>query len=482
MLSSIRRFSKTIFAKILLGIVVIPFVFWGMGTSFTGGSKNVVLKIDKDKFSTQDFVNFIQSFGPFDEKVSPEDIDSYLTTFIGNKLIEKEYKKLGIVLSEKSLSRLLKNQKEFKKNNIFSRTEYEKFLLSNNFNAAYFENKLALHEKRKQLLDIVGGGIIPAKFMINSDYNKVNQKRNIQLVNLNSIFLKEYNFSEDEIQSFYNNNSDEYKDIFKSVKILEINPKMLTGNNNFNDIFFKKVDEIYDDIAQGKKINAIINDYNLEKEITYTLNKEGKDINYKTIDNFPKELVENIFSIKDSEPTVLIEYDEKFFILEVFKTENIQKSINNKNVQKKIKENLQNRVKRKFMSKIISLINQNSFKKSDFDKFSKDNNIRIQNIKIDNLNDEKILDKEAVSQIYAFPEKRIIVVNDIYLTKNYLIYIDEIENVSLGDSSDDYQKYFNLSKIRLTNGIFNSYDDYIKKQYDININYKALKIVKGYFN
>ena len=132
MLSSIRRFSKTIFAKILLGIVVIPFVFWGMGTSFTGGSKNVVLKIDKDKFSTQDFVNFIQSFGPFDEKVSPEDIDSYLTTFIGNKLIEKEYKKLGIVLSEKSLSRLLKNQKEFKKNNIFSRTEYEKFLLSNN--------------------------------------------------------------------------------------------------------------------------------------------------------------------------------------------------------------------------------------------------------------------------------------------------------------------------------------------------------------
>ena len=140
-------------------------------------------------------------------------------------------------MSEKSLSRLLKNQKEFKKNNIFSRTEYEKFLLSNNFNAAYFENKLALHEKRKQLLDIVGGGIIPAKFMINSDYNKVNQKRNIQLVNLNSIFLKEYNFSEDEIQSFYNNNSDEYKDIFKSVKILEINPKMLTGNNNFNDIF-----------------------------------------------------------------------------------------------------------------------------------------------------------------------------------------------------------------------------------------------------
>ena len=31
MLNSIRNFSKTIFAKILLFIVIIPFVFWGMG-------------------------------------------------------------------------------------------------------------------------------------------------------------------------------------------------------------------------------------------------------------------------------------------------------------------------------------------------------------------------------------------------------------------------------------------------------------------
>ena len=59
MLSSIRKFSKSIYAKILLGIVIIPFVFWGMGSTFTGGSKNVVVKIDEEKFSTQDLANFI---------------------------------------------------------------------------------------------------------------------------------------------------------------------------------------------------------------------------------------------------------------------------------------------------------------------------------------------------------------------------------------------------------------------------------------
>ena len=54
MLSSIRKFSTSIYAKILLGIVVIPFVFWGMGTSFRGGNKNVVVVIDNDKLKLED--------------------------------------------------------------------------------------------------------------------------------------------------------------------------------------------------------------------------------------------------------------------------------------------------------------------------------------------------------------------------------------------------------------------------------------------
>ena len=52
MLASIRKFSTSIYAKILLGIVVIPFVFWGMGSSFGGGNKNIVVVIEKEKYST----------------------------------------------------------------------------------------------------------------------------------------------------------------------------------------------------------------------------------------------------------------------------------------------------------------------------------------------------------------------------------------------------------------------------------------------
>ena len=46
MLNNIRKFSKTIFAKILLVIIIVPFVFWGMGGVFNSGNTNSLVKIN----------------------------------------------------------------------------------------------------------------------------------------------------------------------------------------------------------------------------------------------------------------------------------------------------------------------------------------------------------------------------------------------------------------------------------------------------
>ena len=58
MLGQIRKFSSSIYAKILMVIIIIPFIFWGMGSNFGGGSKNVIVIIDKEKYSAQAFINF----------------------------------------------------------------------------------------------------------------------------------------------------------------------------------------------------------------------------------------------------------------------------------------------------------------------------------------------------------------------------------------------------------------------------------------
>ena len=154
----------------------------------------------------------------------------------------------------------------------------------------------------------------------------------------------------------------------------------------------------------------------------------------------------------------------------------------NENVNKDIKKKLKILKKRKLISEIISKINQNNFKKLDFDDLSKKKNVPIQKITLENLRANKILKEQVVNQIYAFPEKKIIVSNDLGLSEIFLVYIDKVISTSIDENSDEYEKYFKLSKISITNGLFNTYDNYIKKKYEIEINYKALKTVKNYFN
>ena len=239
MLDSIRRFSSTIYAKILLGIVVIPFVFWGMGDVFSGGNKNIVVTIDKDKHSTQEFVNFIKMYQIADQKIDAAKIEEFLTAFIGDKLIEKEIEDFKIILSDISLSKLIMNQKDFKREGVFSRPEYEKFLIKNNVTAGFFESNLSRNEKKKQLLDIIGGGITPSLFLVNDAYNNVNRKFDIQLINLNKMFQNKLSITENEINDHYNNNKENFEIIYKSLKILELNPKKITESEDYSDIFSK---------------------------------------------------------------------------------------------------------------------------------------------------------------------------------------------------------------------------------------------------
>ena len=126
-------------------------------------------------------------------------------------------------------------------------------------------------------------------------------------------------------------------------------------------------------------------------------------------------------------------------------------------------------------------MNKNDFKKKDFDKFSKDENVVIKKVRFENRNDNNVLKQELINQIYAFSEKKVIVVADIEFSENFLIYIDKIENVSIDEDFENYEKYFNLSKDKIADDLFNTYDSYLGNKYEININHKALDNTKNYF-
>jgi len=480
MIGSFRKFSGSIYAKILLVIIIIPFVFWGMGSSFTGGSKNVVVVIDKEKYSIAHFRSFLRSTAT--KKVEAKDIDQFLFNFISEKLIEKEIEHFGIKLSDNSLAQLIKHQTQFKRDNKFSRTEYEKFLIKNNLTAITFESIISKEEKKKQLLDFIGGGISPSRFLVNISYDKINQERDIEFINLDDVFKKKLNFSENEIQTYFENNKNKYTKIYKSIKLLELSPEILVDNNEFNDLFFKKIDEIDDLIFGGEKLNYIIQKFNLKEASSFTINESGEEINSKMNTKIPKQLVKKIFNIEEIEPIILTEDQNKYFIIELVKTESIQKGYEDDLIKKDIVLDLSKETKRKFISVIMDKINQNNFEKSDFDEFSKNENIIAKKVSLTNQNDDKILKKEIVKQIYGFPEKKVIIVNDIGLSENYLIYINKVKNVTIDNNSEEYQTYYTMSKNQTVNELYNTYESYIQKKYKVDINYQAVDSIKNSLN
>ena len=128
MATSIGKLSKSFFLKLLVGIIILPFVFWGMGDVFRGGNQNVIATVDSNKISTQEFVNYINRLNLKEEQIknlSKTDlVEQILSDYIGKKVMSLEIEKLGVVVSHKALRDVIKNDKSFFKDKKFVKNRF----------------------------------------------------------------------------------------------------------------------------------------------------------------------------------------------------------------------------------------------------------------------------------------------------------------------------------------------------------------------
>ena len=121
MLSKLREFSKSKLAIVLVAIIIIPFVFWGMGSVFSGGNKNNIAKINNENISTSDFIEYVNN-----SRINPEDLrknldknilQEILSQLISLNLIDLEIKDIGIIITDESLVKIITNDEKFKDEN-----------------------------------------------------------------------------------------------------------------------------------------------------------------------------------------------------------------------------------------------------------------------------------------------------------------------------------------------------------------------------
>ena len=93
MLTSIGKFSKSFFIKLLVGIIILPFVFWGMGDVFRGGNQNVIATIESKKLSAQEFANYVNRLNLNEQQIENikkgDLLEKILSEYIGKKVMKQ---------------------------------------------------------------------------------------------------------------------------------------------------------------------------------------------------------------------------------------------------------------------------------------------------------------------------------------------------------------------------------------------------------
>ena len=88
MLTSIRKITTSFLAKVLIGIIILPFLFWGMGDVFRGGNQNILATIDSEKVSAQSFAQYVTRLNLSDKQRENLSKSSLIDKILSDK--EKE--------------------------------------------------------------------------------------------------------------------------------------------------------------------------------------------------------------------------------------------------------------------------------------------------------------------------------------------------------------------------------------------------------
>ena len=469
MIGSFRKFAKSRYAGILVGIIIIPFVFWGMGSVFSSGNTNSIAKINKENISTQDFIDHInQSKIPTEtirDNLDQNIIEELLSGLISTKLLNLEINEFNISITQNTLLKKIKDNKNFlDENGIFQRVKYEKFLLENNLSAAQFEKRLKDREEQKNLFDYIGAGTVSPRFLVKKLYEEENKKLNIEFIDLNNFYSKKEDISNVDMEKFIKENEDLLKIDYLDFSYAKITPQNLLGVDEFNQAFFDKIDQIEIDISNDVNFKTIVNELKIKSTTIKNFRfSEDKD-----------QIEKKIFELKNS-PFDIFENENEYILYKINKSEERTPDLNDTETKDEIIQLIHQKNKFDYNKDLIDQITNKNFTNEKFDEMSQNN---ISTITINSVRDNKKFEINAVKLLYSLPEKSFTLIND----EQNNIYLAKIKKFEIVDfTEDNYNNNLGKQNSNTKQSILRSYDILLNDKYDVTLNQKTIQRVKNFY-
>ncbi len=225
MMDRLREGVNSIAVKIILGLIILSFIFAGVGSYLVSGSNNAAAKvgnveIDRGQFEQayQNERNRMQSqMGDYFANLlaDPAYVASFrksvLDRMINDVLIEQHANSLGLRISDSQVRKLILEMPQFQSEGKFDQDIYQAALRRAGFTAESFAEYLRRDLLRSQLTSALQGSEFTLQGEIDAQSALIAQTRDIRTVTLSlKDFANNAIVSDEDAQKYYSENTERY--------------------------------------------------------------------------------------------------------------------------------------------------------------------------------------------------------------------------------------------------------------------------------
>ncbi|GLQ71817.1 peptidylprolyl isomerase [Vibrio penaeicida] len=245
MMERLREGVNSIAVKIILGLIILSFVFTGV-SGYIGSGSNVAAKVDGVEISRGAFEqayqnerNMLQAqYGEqYANLLSDPDFvqrlrQSVLDKMVNEILLENHAKSLGLRISDEQVLGMILQMPEFQLEGKFNQDIYETSLRRAGYTPESFGEVMRRSEVRNQLLQAVSASEFSLPGEVADQSKLITQTRDIRTLELNvEEFAKSANLSDEELQEYYSSNASQFtRPEQVKVSYLELSGDALKAN------------------------------------------------------------------------------------------------------------------------------------------------------------------------------------------------------------------------------------------------------------
>ncbi|MBO0905043.1 peptidylprolyl isomerase [Jiella sonneratiae] len=241
MLETMRRSVSGWTAKILLGLLVVSFAIWGIGTSFNGGFSRTVISAGDTEVTPSEYAfTYQQAVNRISRQIGRRLTSEEAATFgveqgvtsqlIAGAVLDEQSRKLDLGVSDERLAQVIAEDPAFKDaNGNFSRRNFQAILN----NAGISENDYIARQmnvaRRGQLVDAVAKGAETPKAFLTALGLYNGERRTIDYVTLTAPGAAEIEDPTAEaLSTYFDQNKARYAaPEYRSIAYAEVTPKAL---------------------------------------------------------------------------------------------------------------------------------------------------------------------------------------------------------------------------------------------------------------